>query len=276
MVLAIALGIGASMTTLTVLHVMSGDPIPQKSGSCSTCSSIRAGMRRLHAGRGARRPDDALRRRGAAARAAAATRQAMMTGGSVGDRAAARGHRCRSTPTRATPRADFFPMFDAPFLYGTAGSAPRTTSTRARRGDRQRAQREAVRRRQQRRQDAARRTSTTSASSACSTTGGRRRGSTTCTNDRFGELEQVFVPFTTSRDLEHGPQRQHGLLGRPQDRRSGRQHRRQCAVHLDPVLGAARHAGARPRRTSSYLDNYSDQQRAAAASSARPTCACAT
>ena len=31
MVLAIALGIGASMTTLTVFHVLSGDPIPQKS-----------------------------------------------------------------------------------------------------------------------------------------------------------------------------------------------------------------------------------------------------
>ena len=31
MVLAIALGIGASMTTLTVFHVLSGDPIPRKS-----------------------------------------------------------------------------------------------------------------------------------------------------------------------------------------------------------------------------------------------------
>jgi putative ABC transport system permease protein len=31
MVLAIALGIGASMTTLTVFHVLSGDPIPDKS-----------------------------------------------------------------------------------------------------------------------------------------------------------------------------------------------------------------------------------------------------
>ena len=31
MVLAIALGIGASMTTLTVFHVLSGDPIPAKS-----------------------------------------------------------------------------------------------------------------------------------------------------------------------------------------------------------------------------------------------------
>ena len=28
MVLAIALGIGASMTTLTVFHILSGDPIP--------------------------------------------------------------------------------------------------------------------------------------------------------------------------------------------------------------------------------------------------------
>src|SRR5579859_2237296 len=33
MVLAIALGIGASMTTLTVLHVLSGDPLPGTSGT---------------------------------------------------------------------------------------------------------------------------------------------------------------------------------------------------------------------------------------------------
>ncbi|MGO4778022.1 ABC transporter ATP-binding protein, partial [Lysobacter sp. 2RAB21] len=32
MVLAIALGIGAAMTTLTVFHVLSGDPLPNKSG----------------------------------------------------------------------------------------------------------------------------------------------------------------------------------------------------------------------------------------------------
>ena len=36
MVLAIALGIGASMTTLTVFHVLSGDPIPQKSSKLFT------------------------------------------------------------------------------------------------------------------------------------------------------------------------------------------------------------------------------------------------
>ena len=32
MVLAIALGIGASMTMITVLHVMTADPIPGRSG----------------------------------------------------------------------------------------------------------------------------------------------------------------------------------------------------------------------------------------------------
>ena len=31
MVLALALGIGASITTLTVLRLLSGDPLPQKS-----------------------------------------------------------------------------------------------------------------------------------------------------------------------------------------------------------------------------------------------------
>src|ERR1700758_5305588 len=33
MVLAIAVGIGASMTTLTVMHLLSGDPMPGKSSS---------------------------------------------------------------------------------------------------------------------------------------------------------------------------------------------------------------------------------------------------
>ena len=33
MVLTIALGIGACMTTLTVFHVLSGDPIPDKSAT---------------------------------------------------------------------------------------------------------------------------------------------------------------------------------------------------------------------------------------------------
>ena len=72
MVLAIALGIGASMTTLTVFHVLSGDPIPQKSDKLFYRAARSRRQGRLHAGRGAGRPADALRRRSAAARAAAA------------------------------------------------------------------------------------------------------------------------------------------------------------------------------------------------------------
>ena len=33
MVIAIAVGIGASMTTLTVMHLLSGDPLPGRSGA---------------------------------------------------------------------------------------------------------------------------------------------------------------------------------------------------------------------------------------------------
>src|SRR5580698_11425755 len=32
MILAIAVGIGASMTTLTVMHILAGDPLPGRSG----------------------------------------------------------------------------------------------------------------------------------------------------------------------------------------------------------------------------------------------------
>ena len=37
MVVAIALGIGASMTTLTVFHILSGDPIPSRSPVAISC-----------------------------------------------------------------------------------------------------------------------------------------------------------------------------------------------------------------------------------------------
>src|SRR3546814_4822952 len=44
MVLAIALGIGASMTTLTVFHVLSGDPVPTRSGELFYVQLDPAGM----------------------------------------------------------------------------------------------------------------------------------------------------------------------------------------------------------------------------------------
>jgi hypothetical protein len=39
MIAAIGVGIGASMTTLTLFRAMSDDPIPEKSGACSRCKS---------------------------------------------------------------------------------------------------------------------------------------------------------------------------------------------------------------------------------------------
>ena len=116
MVLAIALGIGASMTTLTVLHVLSGDPLPGKSGQLYypqiDPQDIRGmypskeppeqvtlidGMNLLHAKR--------------------ADHQALMTGGSVPVQPEQSSLDSFYVEARYTT-ADFFAMFDAPFLYG--------------------------------------------------------------------------------------------------------------------------------------------------------------
>jgi putative ABC transport system permease protein len=121
MVLAVAMGIGACMTTLTVLHVVSGDPIPSKSqrlfypqleprdtdngfyskGEPPSQVSWQDGMALLRAGR--------------------ADRQALMTGGTApvqqdGSQAEPFFARARYTT------ADFFPMFEVPLRYGHAWS----------------------------------------------------------------------------------------------------------------------------------------------------------
>lgn len=121
MVLAIALGIGASMTTLTVLHVLSGDPLPGRSahlyypqidpqdlkGMLSGKEPPRQvtlidGMNLLHARR--------------------ADRQALMTGGEV----PIEPPQGKLDPFYVTARyttADFFAMFGTPFLYGRGWNA---------------------------------------------------------------------------------------------------------------------------------------------------------
>src|ERR1044071_9816492 len=82
MVLAIALGIGASMTTLTIFHVLSGDPIPQKSDRLFTPQLDPATMNGYTAGE---EPEDQMTRYDAEEllRQKHGLRQAMMTGGSV-------------------------------------------------------------------------------------------------------------------------------------------------------------------------------------------------
>jgi putative ABC transport system permease protein len=121
MVLAIALGIGASMTTLTIFHVLSGDPIPQKSERLFTVQLDPGTMRGYTAGE---EPDDQLTRYDAEEllRQKHGARQAMMTGGSVAVEPQKQGLDPFYVDARYTS-ADFFPMFDTPFLYGNGWSA---------------------------------------------------------------------------------------------------------------------------------------------------------
>jgi putative ABC transport system permease protein len=120
MMLAIALGIGACMTTLTVLHVLSGDPLPGRSAQLyypqldpQDMDGYRPeddppdqvtwidGMNLLHAKR--------------------ADRQALMTGGAVPIQPAQSAIEPFFENARYTT-ADFFPMFGVPMLYGHAWS----------------------------------------------------------------------------------------------------------------------------------------------------------
>jgi putative ABC transport system permease protein len=116
MILAVALGIGASMTTLTVLHVLSGDPLPGRSGSVfmprldprdkegfdpsaelPTQVTWTDGMNLLNARR--------------------AQRQVLMVGGATPiqpDDPAIDPFIVRARYTSA----DFFAMFETPFRYG--------------------------------------------------------------------------------------------------------------------------------------------------------------
>ena len=121
MVLAIALGIGAAMTTLTVFKVLSGDPIPHKSNRLFYVQ-LDSGLREGY--RPGQEPESQLTRFDAEEllRQKKAPRQALMTGGSgmLEPRVAALkpfavGMRYAS--------ADFFPMFDAPFLQGRGWTA---------------------------------------------------------------------------------------------------------------------------------------------------------
>lgn len=121
MVLAIALGIGASMTTLTVFYVLSGDPIPQKS---DRLFYVQVDAHPKSGYQPGEEPDYQSTRFDAEAllREKRAMRQAIMTGGDV----AIEPQRSGMTPFKLNARyssADFFPMFDVPFLHGQAWSS---------------------------------------------------------------------------------------------------------------------------------------------------------
>lgn len=121
MVLAIALGIGASMTTLTVLHVLSGNPLP---GRSSTLYAPQIDPRDMGGYQPQAEPPDQVTWIDGMnlLQARKADRQALMTGGSVAIQPA----QSALDPFYETARyttADFFPMFGVPFQYGHAWGA---------------------------------------------------------------------------------------------------------------------------------------------------------
>jgi putative ABC transport system permease protein len=121
MVVAIAFGVGASMTTLTVLHVLSADPIPGKSGDLYY---VQLDARKAAGFVPGQEPARQLTRADAEAllRAKRADRQAMMTGGNAAVEAQRAGLEPFFSDARFTS-ADFFPMFRVPFAAGRGWTA---------------------------------------------------------------------------------------------------------------------------------------------------------
>ena len=120
MVVAIALGIGACMTTLTVLHVLSGDPIPAKSARLFYPQLDPQDMDGYREGE--EPPEQVTWIDGQnLLKARRAQRQALMTGGAVPVQPAQADVEPFFSDARYTT-ADFFPMFDVPFLYGQGWS----------------------------------------------------------------------------------------------------------------------------------------------------------
>lgn len=121
MIVAIAFGVGASMTTLTVLHVLSAEPIPGKSGDLYY---VQLDPRDAQGARPGEEPPQQMTRADAEAllRIGKADRQAMMTGG----RAAIEPQRTGLAPFFADARwtsAEFFAMFRVPFAAGGGWTA---------------------------------------------------------------------------------------------------------------------------------------------------------
>ena len=121
MVLALALGIGACITTLTVLRLLSGDPLPGRSAQLYYPQLDPQDLKGMS---DSREPPDQLTLIDGMnlLRARRADRQALMTGGRVPIQPTQSGLDPFFVEARYTT-ADFFPMFGAPFLYGHGWSA---------------------------------------------------------------------------------------------------------------------------------------------------------
>ncbi|MBB6244686.1 ABC transporter permease [Rhodanobacter sp. MP1X3] len=122
MVLAIALGIGTSMTTLTVLHVLSGDPLPGRSGMLYYPQIDPRDSRGYLPGKSPPMDQVSWIDGVNLLQAKRGIHQALMSGGSV----AVQPDNSALNPFYADARyttVDFFPMFGVPFEYGHAWDA---------------------------------------------------------------------------------------------------------------------------------------------------------
>ena len=121
MVLAIALGIGACMTTLTVFHVLSGDPLPGRSATLFHPQMDPQSKTGYTPGE---EPPVQLTRFDAETllREKKGDRQAAMTGGFVSLTPSRPDVDPFMVPARYTS-ADMFAMFDMPFEFGRSWSA---------------------------------------------------------------------------------------------------------------------------------------------------------
>lgn len=255
MVLAIALGIGASMTTLTVFHVLSGDPIPEKSDRLFYVQLDPEAMQGYRPGE---EPETQLTRFDAEALLAQkrALRQVMTSGGGV----VVTTEKSGATPELVDARyasSDFFPMFDVPLQFGRGWTAAE---------DEGKARVVVVSKELNDKQFGG----IDSTGKSLRIDGNEFRiigvlGAWRLTprfydlyNDSYGETERVLLPFSTSRDLTMGTQGSTNCWGDS----GGDSHSltAPCAwvqywVELDDPAKAAEY--------KRYLVNYSDQQRKA-------------
>ena len=119
MVLSIAVGIGAAMTTLTVTRLLSGDPLPGRSQHL-----FYPQVDALSTDKARRDPPDMLDYTSAIDlwRSQRADRQALVNQSEVKLQAAETGQPAMMSQMLST-HADFFAMFAVPFAYGNAWNA---------------------------------------------------------------------------------------------------------------------------------------------------------